>query len=181
MTADTEEITRLFVSMGWTSLPLRESLINSRFSGVYVSGYAAIGVLLLSNSEEVITGWTDYQETMLHIRKQETVGSEKDLYLLLIVPKIDPNDASQLQPILDDTHVCRKILLERKDRSLIETLADSPFLGLNVTDNKTVAETRSLAEELGSQILPIPLLRDLATRSPRFVLSRAIQGEYGAT
>src|SRR5258707_295765 len=125
MTDESEELTRLFASAGWAALPTKESLIHLGFTGVYVSTYAAVGVLILPSSEKVVTHWTDYQEAMIQIRKEDSVGSEKDLYLLFIVQWIDANDASRLQEILDDTHVCRKLLIERKERALSEALYDS--------------------------------------------------------
>jgi len=56
---------------------------------------------------------------MSDLRENKAVGMAKDLFLIFIVLDIDVSELSGLQPIVNDTHVCRKICIERKGRTLI--------------------------------------------------------------
>jgi len=178
MIGEAEELTELFTAKDWFALPLTQSFIELDFAGIYISAYAVIGILVLPSSQEVINRWADSQEAMLGLRKLKEVGTERDLYLIFLVPTVEREHAAQLQAILDDTYVCRKMILERKARNLKETLADSPFLGLGEASTGGRTEQGQLVEDLRSRTLPVLLLQDLACRSARFVLSRTIAGKY---
>jgi hypothetical protein len=178
MSQETEELTAVFTTQNWTALPMTGSFVELDFAGVFISAYAAIGILDLQNSQEVVGRWADSQEAMLGLRKLKEVGAERDLYLIFLVPTVERESAAQLQSILNDTYVCRKMILEKRARSLKETLGDSPFLGIGGAGIKSGNESSGPGEDLGSRTLPIQLLQDLACRSARFVLSRAIAGKY---
>src|SRR5437016_4754748 len=97
---------------------------------VFASSYAAVGVVLTSSVTEVVNTWRSHQSAMSRLREEQGMPRNVDLYLLFVVPSVDGKGASILREITSDTHVCRKLCLERDRRSLRETLGQAAFLKL---------------------------------------------------
>lgn len=178
MKNDADQIALAFKEAEWEEVPLSHDMEEAGLNGIFVSGYAAVGVVIAGSTSDVVSCWTDCQLQMSDLRENKTVGMEKDLYLIFIVLDIDVSELSGLQTIVNDTHVCRKICIERKGRTLEETLMDTPFLKVVVQPKKTDTEAPDAAVIIGEYGMPHHLLNDLSSRSPEAILDRFLDGEY---
>ena len=173
-----EEISSVFKKAEWKEITLSHDMEKAGLNGIFVSGYAAVGVVIAGSTSDVVSCWTDCQLQMSDLRENKAVGMEKDLYLIFIVLDIDVSELSGLQTIVNDTHVCRKICIERKGRTLEETLMDTPFLKVVVQPKKTARKVPDAGVVLSEYGMPHYLLKDLSSRSPVAILDRFLAGEY---
>lgn len=141
----------------------------------FESGFAGVGVFLAQAAEDALNNWPALQAAVAKERTLRPRGRLKDWYLVFIIPEVRIEDGVAIQDIINDTHVCRKIVLERKERPLAEVLGEIPFLGLG---NDAVIDTSGEAVELSTPDLPANLLVDLAKRSPTEIIKRSLQGKY---
>ena len=179
MNSDSEEITYLFKKANWDEIPLSNEMEKASLNGIFFSGYAAVGVVIASSVSDVVTCWIDCQLQMSDLREKRAVGKSKDLYLIFIVSDIDVSALFDLQTIVNDTHVCRKICIERKGRTLEETLMDTPFLKLVDHDEKIDSQVPNVVMELSKKNgMTNLLLNDLSTRSAGAILERLLSGTY---
>ena len=114
------------------------------------------------------------QSLLAEMRSSEQVDRVRDLYLVFVLPEIPDGRVSDLQLIANDSYVCRKIVLEQRDRSLSEVVAELPIFCPPSKANDARSIDRA-AEDLG---VPGEILNDLARRSPSVVLDRLLRGEY---
>lgn len=174
-----EEISSVFKKAEWDEVPLSHDMEKAGLNGIFVSGYAAVGVVIAGSTSDVVSCWTDCQLQMSDLRENKAVGMEKDLYLIFIVLDIDVSELSGLQTIVNDTHVCRKICIERKGRTLEETLMDTPFLKLVDHDEKIDSQVPNVVMELSKKHgMSNLLLNDLSTRSAGAILESLLSGAY---
>ena len=179
MKSDAEQIAYLFKEADWDEIPLSNEMEEAGFTGIFVSGYAAVGVIIARSIIDVVNSWIDCQLQMSDLRENPAVGKSKDLYLIFIVSDIDVSALFDLQTIVNDTHVCRKICIERKGRTLEETLMDTPFLKLVDHDEKIDSQVPNVVMELSKKHgMSNLLLNDLSTRSAGAILERLLSGAY---
>ncbi len=179
MKSDTEQIAYLFKEANWDEIPLSNEMKEAGLNGIFLSGYAAVGVAIASSVSGVVTCWIDCQLQMSDLRENQAVGKNKDLYLIFIISDIDVSALFDLQTIVNDTHVCRKICIERKGRTLEETLMDTPFLKLVDHDEKIDSQVPNAVMELSKKHgMSNLLLNDLSTRSAGAILERLLSGTY---
>jgi hypothetical protein len=171
---DRVQLQQAFEGSDWRELAAEAS---SAGLVVFASSYAAVGVVLASSVTEVASTWRSHQSAMSRLREEERMPRNVDLYLLFVVPSVDRRGASILREITSDTHVCRKLCLERDGRSLRETLGQAPFLKLG-TQADGRRETEMPRDEPEPSSLPPELLGDLARRSAEVVLRNVIEGKY---
>jgi|GEM_PF-6469025 len=174
MKQDAQQVSEIFRSAGWKEISLSEEMEKAGLDGVYVCDYAAVGLVISSTMNDVLQCWADCQVQISDLRKHEAVGLDKDLYLTFIFPEIDTTALDALQSIINDTHVCRKICIERRERTLKEALTDTPFFKV-VDQEKQLPEAPIDFEDHG---LSQQLLEDLARRSSSVVLQKLLSGEY---
>jgi len=178
MKSDTEQIAYLFKEANWDEIPLSNEMEKAGLNGIFLSAYAAVGVVIASSTSDVVTCWTDCQLQMSDLRENQAVGKNKDLYLIFIVSDIDVSALFDLQTIVSDTHVCRKICIERKGRALEEALMDTPFLKVVGQEKEKDDQLPDVAADLVSHGISHQLLEDLARRSPKKILERLLAGKY---
>lgn len=174
MKPDTEQASEIFRAANWKECPLSDEMKQAGLIGIYVCDYAAVGLVISSTVTDVLSHWADCQVHMADIRQNPAVGSNKDLYLTFIFPEIDTAALEALQSVINDTHVCRKICIEQRERSLKEALMDTPFFkGLDQENQLPKAPIDFEGHGLSPQ-----LLVDLASRSAGVVLQKLLRGEY---
>lgn len=178
MKNDADQIALAFKEAEWEEVPLSHDMEKAGLNGIFVSGYAAVGVVIAGSTSDVVSCWTDCQLQMSDLRENKAVGMKKDLYLIFIVLDIDVLELSGLQTIVNDTHVCRKICIERKGKTLEETLMDTPFLKVVGQPKKTDTKVPDAGVALGEHGMPHHLLKDLSSRSPVAILDKFLAGEY---
>lgn len=174
MKQDIEQVSEIFRAANWNEIPLSEEMQQPCLNGVYVCDYAAVGVVVCSTVKDVLSRWADCQVQISDLRQHVAVGLDKDLYLTFIFPEIDTTALGALQSIINDTHVCRKICIERRERTLKEALMDTPFFKV-VDQEKQLPEAPIDFEDHG---LSQQLLEDLARRSSSVVLQKLLSGKY---
>jgi len=166
------EVTALFQQSPYDACP--QVSTNPEFL-LFESGFAGLGVFLAQDAKDALKNWPDLQSAVAKARTLRPRGRLKDWYLVFIIPEIKTADGSAIQDIINDTHVCRKIVLERKGRPLAEVISEIPFFGLG---KDAVIDTSEEAVELSTPGLPANLLVDLAKRSPAEIIKRSLQGKY---
>jgi len=167
----------IFLSNGWIEIPLSEEMRQAGLDGIYVCGYAAAGVVCADDVSDITARWANCQVQMSDLRDNRNVGTQKDLYLVFIIQKLDLTALSTLQGILNDTYVCRKMCIEQNGRPLEEALMDTPFfedIGKGKQENIQMA----IDPELEQDELPQALLNDLDTLPANTILDRLLAGEY---
>lgn len=173
-----QQVSNVFREDGWQALPLSEDAQKAGLLAAHVCSFAAAGVVVAEDVDQVLVSWADCQGEVAKFREDEMVGHKKDLYLIFVVPSIDQSKLAALQIILDDTHVCRKICLERAGRSFEETLPDSGLLRRYKHAKTAGASIPDAVKELVAKGLSEQLLKDLTTRSARAVLDNLRDGKY---
>ena len=178
MKNDIAIVADVFKEAGWEGIPLSDTMKQAGLGGIFVSSYAAVGVAISNSTNDVLANWAECQSQMSDLRENKAVGKNKDLYLLLIVSAIDESMLADLQTVVNDTYVCRKICIERKERALEEVLMDTPFLKVVGHDVEKEDQISSVAADLASHGMPHQLLEDLARRSSKKILEKLLAGKY---
>ena len=83
--SDLEEISSVFKKAEWKEIDLSHDMDKAGLNGIFVSGYAAVGVVIAGSTSDVVSCWTDCQLQMSDLRENKAFGMEKDLYLIFIV------------------------------------------------------------------------------------------------
>ena len=166
----------LLTAHGFNEVPLH----NPRASAVeqiWANEYSAIGLVSAATALEVVAVWADCQVQMAKVRKLKEIGVNRDLYLLFFIPEIETSSYVALQPITDDTQICRKICIETVGRPYAEAIFDAPLL---TPGQGSLPKQRILSGHAGTRALPLSdkLLQDLATRSTSFIVSELLAGKY---
>lgn len=122
-----ESLREIFSEMKWKPVELHPKSIDAGLDSLFVSEYAIVGIVFVQSLSKMLSSWAEIQTEMLDLPEIRS-NRQKDYYLLFIVDRIDDNLSGGLQSITGDTYECRKICIERRGRSLKETLQDIPFL-----------------------------------------------------
>jgi hypothetical protein len=173
------ELRAAFIHAGWRRIDWTPAVGAPAVDGLFFGGFATCAVVLAQAAPGVTNSWTDVQGQLAQLRIDGVIDKSKDLYLVFVVERVDEESTAELQRALDDTRVCRKICLERRGRSLRETLNDIPFFPTPGTSRPTEAlpgEDEELIEGL-----PPKVRSDLQKRSPEQILTRLLDGEYEVT
>ena len=178
MRSDSAQIRHFFETSGWKEISPMEEFKECDEMVIYTCEYATVGIVIASSTEKIIACWVDWQVRMSDLRKNPKVGVRKDLYLIFIVEHIDENARLSLQMVTNDTHVCRKICIERGGRMLDEALMDIPFLKIEEQKGERYLEIKSILPEFEGRKFSKPLLKDLATRSANTILDKLLTGKY---
>ena len=171
-----DEVRTMFETAGWKELPAELLRDVESFDGLYSGGFAICAIACSQSSSQAIKYWADIQSTLAELRGNNSLAKSKDLYILFIVEAVDESTLNDLQNILDDTRVCRKICLERRNRTLAETLDDLPFFstpGLTLAEDDTTSRIVDVASGL-----PEPIQHDLERRSAKHILTKIVNGDY---
>ena len=171
-----DDVRTTFEKAGWKEHVVELLRNVEPFDGLFFGGFAICAIVSSQSSSQAIMYWADIQGALAELRGSGSLAKSKDLYLLFLVEKVDESTLSKLQNILDDTHVCRKICLERRNRTLAETLDDVPFF---LTPGLTPAEvdtTSKIVDVVSS--LPELIQSDLERRSAEHILDKLVNGEY---
>jgi hypothetical protein len=169
------EVTTFFRQSGYDICPQVATNPELLF---FESGFAGIGVFLAQTAEDAFNSWPDLQAAVANARTLRPRGRLKDWYLVFIVPEVRDEDGPGIQDIINDTHVCRKIVLEKKERPLPEVLSEIPFFRLHRDPMIAPSVLPEDAVELSRPGLPANLLVDLAKRSPKEIIKRSLKGKY---
>jgi hypothetical protein len=175
MQSSQSEVITLFQQSGYAVCPQIATLPELLF---FESGFAGVGVFLAQTAEDAVKNWLDLQAVLAKVRTQRPRGRLKDWYLVFIVPEVKDEDGPGIQDIINDTHVCRKIVLERKERPVPEVLSEIPLFSREKGQTITDSEQSEEAVELSRPGLPPNLLVDLAKRSPAVIIKRSLGGKY---
>ncbi len=158
----------------WKPLDLNQAKKDLGFYGVYVSFFGVVGVVV-TDIRQVIACWMDCQAAMIEFNKTNQNKSEKDSYLIFIVPTIHEDCAQDLEAVLSDTYVCRKICIERGSRSIADAIRDCGLMAFHETRHTKNADI--LNEIIGKEF-PQDLIKDLIGRSPETIIQKIISGQY---
>ena len=109
-----DELRTTFIDAGWKEQSVELLKNVDPFDGLFSGGFAICAIVSSQSSTQAINYWADIQRALAELRGNGSLAKSKDLYLLFLVEKVDESTLSDLQNILDDTHVCRKICLERR-------------------------------------------------------------------
>lgn len=162
-----------FESNGWRWFELETS---PEFDGLFSGGFATCAVVLSESASDVVRRWADFQGALAHLKAEKRLDELKDLYLVFIVERVDEASLGSVQRVLDDTRVCRKIILERGRRSLADTLDDIPFFSTPGT--KLPADKGDVAQEVTPKGISAEIRQDLERRSAQHILERLLSGGY---
>lgn len=171
-----DEIRVAFEQAGWEKQSVELPHKVESFAGLFSGSFAICAVASSQSSDQVVETWADLQGALAELKSGGLLAKSKDLYLLFVVDSVEESTLGALQNILDDTRVCRKICLERRNRNIAETLADVPFFptpGLpSVDDNSTSVIIDA------EMHLPEAIQSDLERRSADYILRKLVNGEY---
>lgn len=167
-----ERLQTIFEESGWKTLDSTKSMKEAGLDGLFLSGYAAVGVSLLHGVEQVLENWPKCQSVMAELRDDPRVGKLKDLYLLFVMSKIHPSCVEALQVVCNDTHVCRKICIELGDRDIKDVIMETPFLKFELPDQFLPSGSFPIGQV--SELI----LQDLARSSKERILDHLLSGKY---
>ena len=165
-----------FEKAGWKEQVVELLQNMEPFDGLFSGGFAICAIVSSQSSSQAIKYWPDVQGALAELRGNGSLAKSKDLYLLFLVETIDESTLGDLQKILDEPRVCRKICLERRNRNLAETLDDVPFFltpGLSPAKDDATLEIVDAVSDLSRLIQS-----DLERRSAEHILNKLVNGKY---
>ena len=127
------ELCRAFLDAGWEVMDSNRELGHPAIHGLFVGGFATCALVLAEGVSAVAMNWRDVQGELVQLRSDRVIDPTMDLYLIFVVGRIENDSTAELQRALDDNRVCRKICVERRGRSMRETLEDIPFFTTSAT------------------------------------------------
>lgn len=178
MTEPHKELAEAFEAAGWEKLLPQYPDADVTFDGLFSGTFAVFAVLIANAPDSIRTGWTDYQGTLAQLLVDEVIDRKKDVYLVIIVEEVKQQMLEWLHRVLDDSHVCRKICLERRGRDLRETLDDIPFFSTPGTQPALDRELPSDGNAIDS--IPAMVRRDLERMSAERILEKLVTKGYEA-
>lgn len=172
---ETKELQEAFLAAGWTEGNLKSDQVEL-FDGLFFGTYAICAVALAPSVEQILGCWSSLQGRLAELKVQNEQFRHKDIYLLLVVETVNDELIGELQRILDDTRVCRKICLEKRQRSITETLQDVPFFPTPGTLRASeVPQDEMLENEIA---LRDDIRTDLEKRGAERILDKLLNGQY---
>ena len=176
MKIEIPEIADVLRKQGWQEVPLSDEAKRSGLALICISPFAALGLALFNSAGEIKSKWAECQDHMSRLRRDEAVGKTRDLYLVFVAQNGDASAEAQLQPILGDTHVCRKLYIVSNGQPIGEMIQNIPCL--RATPQTTDSSAGKIIPLLESLNLHGDLKRDLASRSPARILEKLLAGKY---
>lgn len=142
--SDRDDLDALFTAAGWISLSTESC------DGLFCRRDSVVGILLAETPPDAAARAGGAQAE-LRERRNDRHNHYKDFYLVFIVRRFADDDLYDLERNIDDPHVCRKLLVERRDRTLADAIAElGLFLPLDSVSNRHAshaAPTESLSSE----------------------------------
>jgi hypothetical protein len=172
-----EDVTAFFQQSGYAACPRSQTGTASELL-LFESTFVGIGLFLAPAAEVALQKSADFQVAIADARAQHPRGRLKDWYLIFVLPEVQLEDGPGIQDMINDTHVCRKIVLEQNDRPLSEVLSEMPFFRLTRPSATATSAVPDAVAELSRPGLPVNLLVDLAKRSPREIIKRTLRSKY---
>lgn len=165
------ELTDALTAAGWS---LQQEPPLRSLDSVLTCSYAAVGLWFVPDAKTAIRNWIVAQAEFAELRP--SLGRDRDLYLLICVNHIEADAMNELPSVIGDTHVCRKILLEIRNRRPKDALDDVPLLFWS-GPNGDAPDRRDIPGD--DSHLPPRLLDDLGRRSAARILDAILAGDYG--
>ena len=165
------EIDDFFETHGWSKLDGSLSL------SMYTNDYGVIGLGASPTVDDIADRWTEWQSVLFSQRKKVEKGDKKDLYLMIMLENEDPETMMRLQPISDDTNICRKIVLSQRGRTITETLKSEPFFQLA----GVAEEELETSAEITESMVDAQVIADLAKKGASSDLRPLDRGHYRRT
>jgi hypothetical protein len=152
--------------MSWT----RVADTATDCDAVYVRKDAVVGFIIAADSAAAHDRWAAAQAALDELR-QSAEHRMKDFYLVFVVHALTKYRLQDLERLLDNPYVCRKLLVEIGDRSVKEALAE---LGLVLAIDTPSATLRPV---IGSDVdgVSAELIDKLARQSPPAVADWLLQ------
>lgn len=142
--SDRDDLDALFIAAGWISLSTESC------DGLYCRRESVVGILLAETPRDAAARAGGAQAE-LRERRNDRDNHHKDFYLVFVVRRFAADDLHNLERNIDDPYVCRKLLVERRDRTLGDAIAElGLFLPLDAVSNPRTlraAPTESLSSE----------------------------------
>ena len=171
-----DKLRMCFEEAGWEARP-EELLTDIKyFGGLFSGGFAICAVAICPSSDHAIECWSSLQGALTDLKVKGSIDKSKDLYLLFVVDLVNDDSLGKLHKILDDTRVCRKIVLNRRNRTLADTLDDVPFFrtpGVGRTDTIAISDDVDVVSGVSDTVK-----WDLERRSAEYILKKLMDGEY---
>jgi hypothetical protein len=174
-----DHLEKVFGSPEWRPVALSEKARGSGLTYSFESNYAIVSVMLAPSVELVLSCWPDCQVAVADLRQNTTERSKKDMYLVFVVPRIPNELIRDLQGVVSDTRVCRKMCLEQGERQLEEVFMDTPFVRLAKESGENSGASAGSALTAPSGPLSDEILDDLKRRSAEAILSKLLAEGYG--
>jgi len=161
-----KDIEAAFSEFNWQSVSVSDSF------AVFSNEYALAGVAPSPNAEHILNRWSELQANLFELKKKAEFV-KRDLYLIFLLEEESPESWKQLQLVMDDTQVCRKIILPVRKRVSTEVLRDASLfqnIGASVAEQNA---TTPLASTLGEA-----LVNDLTKKSAWNIFERLMNNNY---
>ena len=180
MIEELDEVDLLFKSVGWKAVTPSEDAKKAGLVRVYTKVYAAVGVAFHESASDLLARWADCQVAMAEFKNAEIADSTTDLYFVLIDLSLDEYDdfRPSLQTLVNDTHVCRKIIVEKRGRPFEVALQDTPFFVTSNLEVRGLGDVGAASLVLGQNNISQALMDDLAKRSASVVLDNLLNRKY---
>ncbi len=164
---------KLFPEDEWKEVNIAANT-NPGFALILSSSYAILGWIIDDHMSEAVNIWADCQSFLLRLKNESSEQRNKDLYVFVICEEIPREKFRDIEKIINDTHGARKVFLERRGRSIEETMSDTG-LAKDVTRFENVSS--EISSDLG-KILPQDILEDLDKRNEKSILQNLLDGLY---
>lgn len=174
---DIEALRSALTAAGWNEMSVGESSRTTCPDAAFGCDYALVGVQVSENVNRVLSSWAESQVALSSLRESKK-GEWRDCYLLFIVDDIEDSAWDRLRDLINDTHDCQKICLERRGRSLEEVLRDAPFLNLSSLNKAEDVELPEAVSNLRKSGLPAKLIQDLSRKGAETILEKLLNGDY---
>jgi len=135
---------------------------------------------LFTTGRDLIENWIKVQEEVReNLELHAEILSRYNTYLVFMLPIEELPPIRNIQPIISDEYVCRKLIAPIEDKNIQKSLARLPFYPFEIPELPKEAMPQNVIEALIDSDFPYELILDLAGRvSERTILRKLKEGLY---
>lgn len=174
------QIRQVFLEKGF--VPIKEIPVHKCDFAVRSPKFALNGFFKLYDmGKELVAHWIEAQDEVREsLELHSEILNRHNTYLVFMLPVEELPPITDVQPIISDEYVCRKLIASIEDTDFRKSLRRLPFYPFDVPELPTEVLPKNVKEALASSVFPHGLISDLAGRVSEGTISRKLkEGLYG--
>ena len=132
---------------------------------------------LFTVGKDLIEHWIEVQEEVReNIKLHTEILNRYNTYLVFLLPIEELPTNRDIQPIISNEYVCRKLIVPIEDKNIQKSLTRLPFFPFEIPELPKEVMPQNVVEALVDSGFPSELIEDLAGRVSERTIVRKIKG-----